>query len=362
MRIGVTGYMEIQMNSSAELYIDGYGTVEGRRRSAGETFGEAVFTTAQTGYEESITDPSYAGQILIFAYPLIGNYGINPARFESEEPQVQGVVCREMTDEVASWLDDHNIPAIDHVDTRDLVLHLRDHGSSEATIADYRAGELESMTPDFDERKEMILKGTLRDSATVTRGPGPTIGLIDCGVKRGIIEEFEKRDVNLIIYPHDISVNNIEYDEPDLLFVSNGPGDPEWYKACKHSVATYAGKKPIAGICLGQQIIALALGGETGKMKFGHHGINQPVISEDTGRVSMTTQNHGYEVVDPGPLTVLEYNVNDNSAEALVSEEMHILTKQYHPEGRPGPQDSLDFFDKVVKLASLHSTSSHGLQ
>lgn len=346
------------MTESTSLTLEEYGTVTGRVRSPGETFGETVFTTAQTGYEESITDPSYTGQILVFAYPLIGNYGVERCHFESAGPCVEGVIAGEMTDDVADWLKEHDIPAIDHVDTRDLVLHIRDNGSSEAAIGDDSESLIEE-TPDFEERADYIKQSTQCREAVEIKGSGPLIGFIDCGAKQGIVESFKSRDAHLVRYPHTVSTQDIIYDQPDLLFVSNGPGNPEWFTGVQQVVRELRGQLPMAGICLGQQIIALALGGETEKMEFGHHGINQPVIEVNTGRVKITTQNHGYVVSDPGDLVITEENVNDGSCEGLEHVADAILTKQYHPEGRPGPQDSSDFFDTVLGCAR-DSTGSLG--
>jgi carbamoyl-phosphate synthase small subunit len=181
---------------------------------------------------------------------------------------------------------------------------------------------------------------------------GATVALIDCGAKGSIVDSLLERDAVVHLLPYDSTVADVEAVEPDVLFVSNGPGDPATFEAAEELVEEYAGERPIAGICLGQQVVARALGGTTEKMDFGHRGVNQPVRDLRSGRVVMTTQNHGYTVGDPPEeLEVVQVNVNDDTPEGLDSAELDIITRQYHPEAHPGPNDSLDFFDDVLELA-----------
>lgn len=330
-------------------------TIPARSRVPGRTRGELVFTTAYTGYEESLTDPSYAEQILTFAYPLIGNYGVRPDRFESDHVQPNAVIARELTDEIVTWLDAEATPAVDTIDTRDLVLDIRDQGAmrcgfvagDNASPEDAEA-ELEAC-PAMSDHTDIGAKVSITEPVT-HEGPGQRIALLDCGLKRSIVDSLQDRGAHVTVLPYDASEEMVLATDPDLLFISNGPGDPENFRAAEQLVDTTAGDLPIAGICLGQQIVANALGGATEKMEFGHRGVNQPVQDVDTGKVVMTTQNHGYTVSDPGDLTVTQINVNDDTPEGLENHDLAIITRQYHPEAHPGPNDSLSFFDDVLAL------------
>lgn len=342
---------------SAYLAIEGGRVLEARGRVPGCTRGELVFTTAYTGYEESLTDPSYEEQILTFAYPLIGNYGVNADRFESDRVHPNGVVALELTEEVTAWLADEDVPAIDHIDTRDLVTEIRDQGAMACGIAageDVSPADAKAELADCRHMSEHVDIGaqvTIDSPQTIDGNGTCDVLLVDCGAKGSIIDSLAERGVDVHIHPYDVTPSTVRAVNPDLLFLSNGPGDPENFEAAAALVEEMAGELPIAGICLGQQIVANALGGGTAKMNFGHRGVNQPVRDLRTDRVVMTTQNHGYMVDDPGELTVTQVNVNDDTPEGLEDEERGILTRQYHPEAHPGPYDTLDFFDEVVSLA-----------
>jgi carbamoyl-phosphate synthase small subunit len=315
-----------------------------------------VFTTAYTGYEESLTDPSYEEQVLTFSYPLIGNYGVRPERTESDRVHPNAAVARELTDEVADWLAEERVPAVDRLDTRDLVTEVREAGAMECGIA---VGE--DITPE-DALAELAACEPMSDHAEIgsqvgvdapefhSGGGSTTVALIDCGCKGSIVDSLVARGADVHVLPNDSTPTDVRAIGADCLFVSNGPGDPATYEAAEHLVETVAGDLPIAGICLGQQIVARALGGSTEKMAFGHRGVNQPVRDLESGRVVMTTQNHGYTVADPGPLSVTQINVNDDTPEGLDSEDLGVLTRQYHPEANPGPNDTLDFFDDVLAM------------
>jgi len=331
---------------------------EARTRAPGQARGELVFTTAYTGYEESLTDPSYAEQVLTFSYPLIGNYGVRPERFESDTVQPRAAIAREMTDDVAEWLTKEGVPAIDHLDTREIVTTVREEGAMACGIA---AGE--DVTPtDAIEAMEAcepmsahvdIGAGVSVAEPTMYEGDGSvTVALVDCGAKGSILDSLTERGATVHVFPYDAAPKDVADVDPDVVFVSNGPGDPENYASAQAVVDAFAGELPMAGICLGQQIIASALGGSTKKMAFGHRGVNQPVKDLRTDRVVMTTQNHGYTVDDTGPLEVTQVNVNDDTVEGLDSEDLGVITRQYHPEANPGPHDSLGFFDDVVELAA----------
>ncbi len=334
--------------------------IEARGRVPGRTRGELVFTTAYTGYEESLTDPSYEEQILTFSYPLIGNYGVREGRFESDRVHPSGVIARELTDEVVAWLTGEGVPALDHLDTRELVIDIREQGAMECGIAvgedvtpaDARA-ELDACVP-MSEHTD-IGEQVTTETTTVYNADsdGPTVAVIDCGAKGSIIDSLVERGATVYRLPYDATPADIEATGADIVFVSNGPGDPATYEPTEQLVEEYVGELPIAGICLGQQVVANALGGSTTKMSFGHRGVNQPVIDLRTDQVVMTTQNHGYAVADPGDvLTVTQENVNDGTSEGLDSASKNIMTRQYHPEANPGPNDSVSFFDDVLAMAT----------
>lgn len=332
------------------------GTVfKGRERSSGEVLTEVVFNTAYTGYEESITDPSYNGQALLFAYPLIGNYGVDERRFESDSIQPDAVVAKEFTDEVANWLQDEDVPAIDRIDTRSIIHRIRNRGSMACAIAEsaQRASEL-AENGSLSEKVVTFTPTKKRREHSVSGSESARIVLLDCGVKESMISYLAERGATVVRMPWTTSVESVLDENPDLLFVSNGPGNPENYENAIDIVR--AVDVPIAGICLGQQIIALAYGGSTRKMKFGHRGVNQPVYDIEEGNVRMTTQNHSFEVADvPEGLDVVQYNINDDSPEGLTGE--GIECRQYHPEANPGPHDSFDFFDDIIELAQSPKSS-----
>ena len=336
--------------------------VEARARASGRTRGELVFTTAYTGYEESLTDPSYEEQILTFSYPLIGNYGVRQERFESERVHPRGVVARDLTEDVAEWLESEGVPAVDELDTRDLVTSIREQGAMKCGIAAGPDATVADAEAELDACKAMSdhtdIGSRVSISERVTYNPdgdGPTVALIDCGAKGSIAESLVERDATVEMVPYDATPADIEAVDPDVLFISNGPGDPENFEAAAEIVDEYVGEMPLAGICLGQQVIANALGGETEKMEFGHRGVNQPVRDLRSNQVVMTTQNHGYTVSEPGDLEVTQINVNDDTPEGLESDELDVLTRQYHPEANPGPHDTLGFFDDVLAMAEQPS-------
>jgi carbamoyl-phosphate synthase small subunit len=347
--------------SDAYLALEDGRVVEARGRVQGRTRGELVFTTAYTGYEESLTDPSYEEQVLTFSYPLIGNYGVRSERFESDRVHPRAAVARELTDEVVAWLDEEGVPAVDHLDTRDLVTSIREQGAMKCGVA---VGA--DATPEDAEAELAACKGMSEHvdigaqvsvSEPETYGDGAVdVALIDCGAKGSIRSSLLDRDATVHVLPYDATPADVADVDPDVLFVSNGPGDPENFEAAEALVDEFVGDLPIAGICLGQQVVANALGGATDKMEFGHRGVNQPVRDLDSDLVVMTTQNHGYTVVDPGDeLDVTQVNVNDDTAEGLESADLGVLTRQYHPEAHPGPHDSLDFFDDVLAMGGTEA-------
>jgi len=345
--------------TDAYVALPGERVLEARARAPGRARGELVFTTAYTGYEESLTDPSYEEQILTFSYPLIGNYGVREERFESDRVHPRAAVARELTDDVAEWLEGEGVPAVDHLDTRDLVTEIRDTGAMKCGIAAGPDATPEDAREELADCKHMSDHTDIGAQVSVDEpvilndgGDGPRVALIDCGVKGSIAESLIERDAVVHVLPYDATEDDVAAVDPDVLFVSNGPGDPVNFEAAGDLVETYSGRVPLAGICLGQQVVANALGGETEKMEFGHRGVNQPVRDLRSGRVVMTTQNHGYTVADPGSkLEVTQVNVNDDTPEGLENDDLDIITRQYHPEANPGPHDSMAFFDEVLAMA-----------
>ncbi len=345
--------------TDAYVAIEGERVIEARARSPGTTRGELVFTTAYTGYEESLTDPSYEEQLLTFSYPLIGNYGVREERFESDRVHPRGVLAREMTDDVAEWLQEEGVPAVDHLDTREIVTEIRDEGAMKCGIAAGPDATEEDALEELAQCKHMSDHTDIGSQVSVREptvhnegGDGADVALIDCGAKGSIIDSLVERDAVVHQLPYDATEAEVDAVDPDLLFISNGPGDPENFEQAGEIVDSYVGDVPLAGICLGQQVVANALGGRTEKMEFGHRGVNQPVRDLRTDKVVMTTQNHGYTVADPGEkLEVTQRNVNDETPEGLDNDDLGIITRQYHPEANPGPHDSLSFFDDVLELA-----------
>ena len=342
---------------TAYVALEGDRMVTARTRAPGATRGELVFTTAYTGYEESLTDPSYEEQVLTFSYPLIGNYGVREERFESGRVHPRAVVARELTDDVAAWLTDEGVPAVDRLDTRDLVTRIREEGAMKCGIAAGPDATPDAARAELADCKGMSEHSDIGSQVSVAErrthnpdGDGPRVALVDCGAKGSIADSLVERDAVVDTVPYDATVADVRQLDPDVLFISNGPGDPANFTAARTLVEAFVGDLPLAGICLGQQVIAGALDGETEKMDFGHRGVNQPVRDLRSGRVVMTTQNHGYTVADPGRLDVTQVNVNDDTPEGLESDSLDIITRQYHPEANPGPNDSLEFFDDVLAL------------
>ena len=355
--------------SDAYVALEGGRVLRARTRAPGTARGELVFTTAYTGYEESLTDPSYEEQVLTFSYPLIGNYGVREDRFESDRVHPRAAIALEFTDDVAEWLESEGVPAVDGFDTRDLVTEIRDEGAMKCGIAAGPDATAEDALAELDACKGMSEHTDIGEQVSVdepyTVEPNADddvdvdVALIDCGAKGSILSSLLERGATVHVLPYDATPEDVEALSPDVLFVSNGPGDPANFTAAGELVGEFVGETPIAGICLGQQVVARSLGGETEKMAFGHRGVNQPVRDLRTERVVMTTQNHGYTVADPGELEVTQVNVNDDTPEGLDSEELKVLTRQYHPEANPGPHDSLDFFDRVLEMAKKPATTAN---
>ncbi|MBF0619883.1 MAG: glutamine-hydrolyzing carbamoyl-phosphate synthase small subunit [Candidatus Omnitrophica bacterium] len=335
----------------------------------GESAGEVVFNTALSGYQEVLTDPSYAGQVVVMTYPLIGNYGINDEDMESDKVHVKGFVVKEFCryhsnfrakESLIDYLDRNKIIGIEGVDTRALTRHLRLSGAMKGIIS----------TDDFDPKslKAKLAQVPSMDGADWVKEVAPAkpyvwkadgakkykVVVVDCGIKRNILREMAKRGIECHVVPPTTSAADILSMGADGLFLSSGPGDPSAVTYVIATVRELIGKLPIFGICLGNQMIGLALGGKTYKLKFGHHGINHPVKDLETGRISITSQNHGFCVdmnsLNTNDVEAIHINLNDKSVEGLRHKKYPLFSIQYHPEASPGPNDAKYVFGKFIEM------------
>ena len=346
-----------------------------------EGVGEVVFNTAMSGYQEAVTDPSYAGQIIVFTYPLVGNYGVSSEDMESERIHARGVVMREGVDRAdashaeggwLSWLADCGVPALSGVDTRALVRHIRDKGAMRGGLFPAALTEAEAM-----ERVMAEPAMTGRDLAREVmppeavaldpENPGPLVVGIDTGIKRSIVRNLRRRGVRLELHPCTVTAEEVLAREPDAVFLANGPGDPAALDYVVENVRGLVGQVPVWGICLGHQLLCRAVGLETFKLRFGHRGANHPVKDLETGRIEITSQNHGFAVVGPGGEHTIDadepvrwetdfgvaelsqLNLYDRTVEGLVLKDVPASTVQYHPEAGPGPHDAQHLFDRFLE-------------
>lgn len=329
-----------------------------------ETVGEVVFNTGMTGYQEVLTDPSYYGQIVTMTYPLIGNYGLNLDDNESSGVKVKGFIVREKSDEPNNWrcefeideyLNRHKIMGLEGIDTRALTKMIRNSGTMRGiiTVDELTESQIESKLEAFDNTDAVAW--VTADKAKILEGENIHIAAIDFGIKNNILRSFRHRDCKITVFPAFTKAEDILAVEPDGIFLSNGPGDPKDVPEAIEEIKQLIGKKPITGICLGHQLIALAMGGDTEKLKFGHRGANHPVKDLKTGRVMITSQNHGYVVKEEGlpeGMEVTHLNLNDDTVEGMKNEELKIYSIQFHPEACPGPHDTDPIFDEFVELMS----------
>lgn len=335
----------------------------------GETFGEMVFNTSMTGYQEILTDPSYAGQIVCMTYPLIGNYGINEEDVESRRPWVEGFVVRESSPIASNWrshetLDEYlkrnEIVGIEHIDTRALVRHIRDKGAMRAGIStvDLDAKSLLDRVLASPEMKNRELATAVTIEETFDY---PAMGeakfhvvAYDFGVKTNSLREFSRFGCKITVVPADTSAEDAMALKPDGIFLSNGPGDPASMKSVIEEIRKLTESQvPMFGICLGHQLIGEAFGGETYKLKFGHRGGNQPIKDLTTGKIEITSHNHGFAVNAnslPADVEVTHINLNDNTVAGLRHKKLPVFSVQYHPESAPGPHDSEYLFERFVDL------------
>jgi carbamoyl-phosphate synthase small subunit len=339
----------ILFNAKTSALVLEDGTVfRGRSVGAeGVTAGEACFTTAPTGYEEATTDPSYVAQVLCFAYPLVGNYGVDQARMESERIQVEGVVMRRARPEVAGWFRDQGVVALDDVDTRSVVRRIRSQGVLRCAVGAASPEELHARAlaePPIDGRPLDRSVGTARP---FTLGSGPRVTVLDLGSKRSIPQRLAASGLEVLVVPGGWDADAILETRPRAVLVSNGPGDPSVLTGPISAVRGLLGRVPLFGICLGHQLLGLALELRTFKLPFGHRGANHPVRDLRTGRVLVTVQNHGYAVEAESGVEVTHVSLNDGTVEGLSGPD--FATVQFHPEASPGPLDALPFFDRIAE-------------
>jgi carbamoyl-phosphate synthase small subunit len=345
--------------------------------------GEIVFTTSMAGYQEAVTDPSYAGQLITFTYPQIGNYGVSAEAMESDRIHARAAIMRAGVDREdapgaeggwLTWLSDCGIPAITDLDTRALVRHIRDAGAMRGglfpvAVDESQARELIAAEPEMNGRDlaRTVTPPGLTEVVSPAGPAGTRIAMIDTGVKLSIIRNLTERGATVELHPCTSSTEELLANEPDAIFLANGPGDPAALDYIVERVRELVGKLPVYGICLGHQLLCRAVGLETYKLPFGHHGANHPVKDLTTGRTEITSQNHGFAVLGPGGAKTIDndepvrwetefgaaelthINLYDRTVEGLRLLDVQGATVQYHPEAGPGPHDSLYLFDRFVE-------------
>jgi len=326
-----------------------------------DSVGEVVFTTGMTGYQEVLTDPSYYGQIVTMTYPLIGNYGVNLEDVESNSPKVRGFIVREKCSFPSNFrcemnLDDYlkqnKIVGLEGIDTRALTKVLRNNGTMKGIIVVDEIGGKDVNDRIAAYTNKEAVKNVTTDKVYTIEGKGKHVAVMDFGIKTNILRCFKKRGCKLTVFPANAKAEDILAINPDLVFLSNGPGDPQDVPEAIENIKKLIGQKPIVGICLGHQLLTLALGGTTTKLKFGHRGCNHPVKDLETNKVTITSQNHGYVVETlPEEVVATHININDGTIEGMKHKTLPIFSVQFHPEASAGPHDSEYIFDKFMEYA-----------
>lgn len=331
-----------------------------------ESICEIVFNTSMVGYQEIVSDPSYTYQMVVMTYPLIGNYGIIDEDYETKQPTIGGLIVREYNDlpsnfrytkTLSEYLEENNIPGIYGLDTRKLTRSIRDKGSRKVIITDINTTKEEALKKlkEYNIPKDAVSKVSCKKKwYSRTANAKFNIVAVDCGIKLNIIRSLNKRGCNVTVVPFNTSYEKIVDLKPDGIFLSNGPGDPENVTEVIELVKKLRGRYPIFGICLGHQMISLAYGAKTYKLKFGHRGGNHPVLNVETDKTEITSQNHSYAVDEKSlkgtKLEVTHKNILDNTIEGVECKKDKVFSVQYHPESAPGPQDSSYLFDKFIEL------------
>lgn len=350
---------KIVLENGSEFYGYGFGADK-------EAVNELVFNTSMVGYQEIMSDPSYTDQMVCMTYPLIGNYGMTDEDYETRVPTMGGMIVREYNDLPSNFrytktlsevLDEYSIPGISGVDTRKITRIIRDEGSQKVLItnADTPHEKAMEMLAAYDIPHDMVARVSCK-KRWYSRTPNHKYDVVavDCGIKLNIVRKLNEKGCNVTVVPYNTSAEEIMKMRPDGLFLSNGPGNPEDVAPVINVVKELKGKLPIFGICLGHQMISLALGAKTFKMKFGHRGGNHPVKNLKTGKIEITSQNHSYAVDSDSlkgtELKLTHKNLLDNTAEGIESPQNKLFSVQYHPESAPGPQDSDYLFDKFIEL------------
>ncbi len=333
----------------------------------GERTGEVVFNTSMTGYQEILTDPSYKGQIVTMTYPLIGNYGVNEEDFESTKPHVEGFVVRECCRYPSNWrsqkplgqfLAENNVVGIEGIDTRALTRHIREAGAMRAMLSTEDL-DIESLVAKAKASpglvgRDLVKEVTCREEYRIpARGERRfRVASFDFGIKSNILNNLAERGCEVIVLPAQATAEEVLAHDPDGIFLSNGPGDPEGIPNVVETTRKLIQQKPTFGICLGHQILGLALGAKIRKLKFGHHGGNQPIKDLQTGTVQIAAENHGFAVVRdsiPADVEVTHLNLNDDTVEGMRHKKLPVFSIQYHPEASPGPHDATHLFDRFIQ-------------
>lgn len=350
---------KLLLEDGSQYYGYGFGSEE-------EKITELVFNTAPVGYQEILSDPSYTYQTVVMAYPLIGNYGIAEEDFETKQPTIGGLAVRDYNDLPSNFrsigtLDEvmkqHHIPGITGIDTRKLVRKIRDFGSCKVLITDAETSQEEGLKKlaEYEIPRDAVEKVSAKEIRyCAAEQEKYLVAAIDCGMKENIIRSLNARGCSVMVYPWNTSYEEIQKQDPDGVFLSNGPGDPTDVKPVLELVRRLKGNYPLFGICLGHQMLALAYGAKTYKLKFGHRGGNHPVKNLKTGKIEITSQNHSYAVdfdsLKNTDLEMTHINLLDHTVEGLACKKDQVFSVQYHPESAPGPQDSGYLFDQFTQM------------